>query len=327
MSILVIGSSNVDISVHTRSLPTPGETILGKNINFRFGGKGANQACACGRLGGDVVFLTSVGKDKYGKELIEHLSTCNVDVSRAKYSDKNATGTALIGIADNGMNAIVVVQGANLDCNSEYILQNEDCFENCNYVLLQMEIPVDAIETSIRLAKKYRKKIILNPAPANPKLNKRLYKYISYITPNETEVGIMAYGVRKRADLMNAASKLLEDGVENVVITLGSKGSTLYRRNQATIKVPPYKVKAIDTVAAGDCFNGAFAVAIEQGKTVLDSLRFANLASAISVTRYGAQESIPTKEEIMSFVDKFEETNCTNKIKKETVGDIIKNYA
>lgn len=301
MSVLVIGSTNIDITVQTEKLPLKGETVLGDSISFRFGGKGANQACACGKLGAKVTFLTAVGKDKYGKDIIEYLSTCNVDTSRVKYSDNNPTGTAVINVADDSSNSIVVVQGANLDCDCDYILQNEDCFKNCNYVLLQMEIPLAAIELSIKLAARYGKKVVLNPAPANPNIDKTLYKFITYITPNETEAEIMAYGIKKDDDLSKAANKLLEDGVNNVVITLGSNGAKLYTNNRTTISVPAYNVKAIDTVAAGDCFNGAFVTALEQGKDEESSLKFSNMASAIAVTRHGAQESIPTLDEINFF--------------------------
>lgn len=300
MSVLIVGSTNMDISATMERFPTKGETLLGNSISFQYGGKGANQACALGKLGADATFLTCVGDDSYGYEMVNYLKETGVNMDRVKYSSTHKTGTAIINVDARGNNTIVVIQGANLDCDVDYIRANEECFRSCDYVLLQMEIPIDAIEEAILMAAKYGKKVILNPAPASNQLSKDLYKYITYMTPNEVEVGIMA---GQEGDPEQNAEKLLKLGVQNVLVTLGEKGSHLYSRNHKSIYVPACEVDAVDTVAAGDCFNGAFAAALDRGESEGGAMEFANRASAIAVTRRGAQESMPTKEELetMSF--------------------------
>ena len=170
-SVLVIGSSNVDLSATVANLPKKGETLMGKSFSTSFGGKGANQAVACGKLGADVTFLSCVGNDDYGKNIIKYLSSVNVKTDLIKVSDNCPTGTALITIDDDGQNTIVVISGANAECDVEYLKANEEEFKKCEYVLLQMEIPIEAIEYAIECAYKYDKKIILNPAPADPNIS------------------------------------------------------------------------------------------------------------------------------------------------------------
>ena len=295
MSVLIIGSTNMDISASMERLPVKGETLLGTGIHYQYGGKGANQACALGKLGADTTFLTCVGDDGYGHEMVAYLKEAGVNMDRVKYSRRHGTGTAVIHVDARGDNTIVVIQGANLDCDVEYIQANEGCFEACDYVLLQMEIPFDAIAEAIRLGAKYGKKIILNPAPASDQLPRELYRYITYMTPNEVEVGVMA---GSEGDLDMSVGKLLALGVQNVLVTLGSEGAKLYSQNKKAIHVPACRVDAVDTVAAGDCFNGAFVAALDRGDSEEAAMQFANQASAIAVTRRGAQESIPTKEEM-----------------------------
>ena len=300
MSVLVIGSTNIDISIRVNRFPKKGETLLGSDISYKYGGKGANQACALGKLGGDVTFLTCVGEDAHGHEIIDSLKACGVDVSKVKYTNMHQTGTAIINVDDNGDNTIIVVQGANLECDVEYIKENEEAFAKCDYVLLQMEIPLNAIEEAIRLAAKYGKKVILNPAPASDALDKEVYKYITYMTPNETEIGIMAKQTGETKDLSN---KLKTMGVKNVLVTLGSKGAILYKEDGSEVTSDAYKVNALDTVAAGDCFNGAFVLGLDNGLSEKEAMQFANAASGIAVTRSGAQESIPTYDEVKEFIN------------------------
>ena len=299
MSVLVIGSTNMDISVGVDRFPKKGETLIGNDLAYKFGGKGANQACALGKLGAEVTFLTCVGDDNHGHEIITYLTSVGVKTDRVKFTKEYPTGTATITVDTNGDNIIIVIQGANKGCDVDYIRANEECFRFCNYVLLQMEIPFDAIEEAIRLAAKYNKKVILNPAPASDQLDKELYKHISYMTPNEVEIRVMA-GMDN--GLEANAQRLLELGVENVLVTLGSEGASLFSGVTESIHVPACKVEAVDTVAAGDCFNGAFAAALDRGEGVRDAMCFANRASAIAVTRKGAQESIPTKEELENII-------------------------
>ena len=295
MSVLVIGSTNIDISVEVDRFPIKGETLIGNSIAYKYGGKGANQACALGKLGADVTFLTCVGNDAHGHEIIEYLTSVGVKTDKVKYTEAYPTGTATITVDANGDNIIVVIQGANKGCDVSYIRENEDSFRNCDYVLLQMEIPFDAIEEAILLAAKYSKKVVLNPAPASKELNKTLYKHITYMTPNEVEINVMA---GDGDTLEENACHLLALGIDNVLVTLGSEGARLFSDATESIHVPAYKVEAVDTVAAGDCFNGAFVAALDRGENVREALKFANRASAIAVMRKGAQESIPTKEEM-----------------------------
>ena len=295
MSVLIIGSTNIDISASMERFPIKGETLLGKEISYRYGGKGANQACALGKLGADTTFLTCVGDDSHGHEMVAYLKSVGVNMERVKYSPYKRTGTAIINVDDRGDNTIVVIQGANLDCDVAYIRANEDCFRSCDYVLLQMEIPFDAIEEAIRLAARYGKKVVLNPAPASNQINQDLYKYITYMTPNEVEIKVMS---GTDGSLEQSAEELMRLGVQNVLVTLGSEGAELFSVGAKSIHVPACKVDAVDTVAAGDCFNGAFVAALDRGDSEEKAMEFANRAAAIAVTRRGAQESIPTKEEL-----------------------------
>lgn len=294
MSVLVIGSCNVDISVSVSHLPKKGETLLGHEINYSFGGKGANQAVACGKLGADVTFLGCVGSDEHGQKIREYLESVNVNCDYLKVSPIQPTGTAIISVDQVGQNTIVVIAGANSECDVDYLKAHQHAFEACDYVLLQMEIPLSAIEYAIELAKKFNKKVILNPAPALPELNPKLYAMIDYFTPNETELDIMA----NQSEMEQSIDYLLAKGVGNVLVTIGEKGA--YLINSSTREtIAGYAVEAIDTVGAGDCFNGAFVSALSLGESELDAIKFANKASSIAVTRKGAQEAIPMRDEVI----------------------------
>lgn len=294
MSVLVIGSCNVDLSVSVSMLPKKGETLLGQKMSYSFGGKGANQAVACGKLGADVTFLSCVGNDEHGQEIRNYLESVNVRCDRMKVSHLQPTGTAIITVDNEGQNTIVVIAGANSECDIDYLKENEDAFQSCDYVLLQMEIPLDAIEYAIACASKYNKKVVLNPAPALSNFNELLYPKIDYLTPNETELEIMAQSNHTMDDNIQS---LLNRGVKNILVTVGESGAYFVNR-QVKQLVETTKVVAIDTVGAGDCFNGAFVTALSQGMSDLEAIRFANKAAAIAVTRQGAQESIPTREEM-----------------------------
>ncbi|MBQ9047546.1 MAG: ribokinase [Solobacterium sp.] len=300
MKILVIGSSNVDITAAVHRFPEKGETVIGEDLRYAFGGKGANQATACGKLGGDIVFLTCVGNDTKGHETVAALSENHVDTSYVRFTDRHPTGTAVITVDHNGDNSIIVIQGANLDCNKQYLEANEKLFAACDYVLLQMEIPLDAVERAVELAAAHGKKVILNPAPADPAFRKDLYRHITYITPNETEVSIMAYGAPGHG-VEESAAKLIELGVQNVIVTLGCEGSMLVKQDGTSVRIPAHRVEAVDTVAAGDCYNGALVKALSEGREIEEAMEYAGMASALAVTRYGAQKSIPTKEELEAF--------------------------
>lgn len=297
MKILVIGSSNVDINVFLDKLPLKGETLLGDSMRYSYGGKGANQALACGKLGADVSFLSAVGDDDHGHTIIDNLSKYNVISDKIKISKDNVTGTALITIDANGDNTIVVVPSANYDCDLEYLKENDDEFKKSDFVLLQMEIPLESIEYSIRKAKEYEKTVILNPAPVHEGLDKDLFKMIDYLTPNETELDVLSRGLGDFDTIDEKIDALLEAGVKNIITTLGEKGAYLVNKDTRVL-VPAIKVKALDTVGAGDCFNGAFVSALANNTGIEEAIKFANQAASIAVTRLGAQEAIPTLEEV-----------------------------
>jgi ribokinase len=303
-NVLVVGSLNMDLVITVDKLPMVGETILGNDISYIPGGKGANQACAIGRLGGNVTMLGCVGKDNFGTLQKKQLSSCNVDVSFLKESDINPTGTAVIYINSKGENTIVVIPGANKECDVPYLKQNDVLFQQCDYILLQMEIPYEAIIHTLTRAKELGKTVILNPAPAPEPdyLPEEILKLIDHIIPNETE--LIKLSNEKKIDLdtlERGAKTLITRGAKNVIVTMGDRGSLLVNEKE-TSHYPARKVQAVDTTAAGDCFNGAFVVGLAEGKTESEAIKLANIASSIVVTRKGAQISIPTREETDSIL-------------------------
>ncbi|NLL75636.1 MAG: ribokinase [Clostridiales bacterium] len=295
--ILVIGSLNVDMVIEMKNMPLVGETVLGTQLTYIPGGKGANQACAVGKLGGDVKMLGCVGEDEFGDIQKDNLSACGVDTSYFKRSKTKKTGTASIYVDERGNNSIVVVAGANQECDISYLREHDDIIKECDYVILQMEIPYDAIFYAVNRAKELGKTVILNPAPAPEKLPDEILAKLDYITPNETE--LMKLCGRDGAqidDFIEGAKMLLQKGVKNVLVTLGERGALLVNANMAEV-FPTRKVVSVDTTAAGDCFNGAFAVALAEGRSQKEAIVFANVSSSIAVTRNGAQTSIPRREE------------------------------
>jgi len=301
--ILVIGSSNVDLVVDVPHTPKTGETILAKNMLKLPGGKGANQAFACGKLGGNVSFLSAIGDDSAGELLTHSLKSANVNqdcVSKIKDAD---TGIALIYIDAEGDNCIVVITGANDSCDVDYVTSHDDMLKDCDIMMIQAEVPIDAVLHSIRVAGKYGKTVIFNPAPAPKGLPDDIWKDIDFLTPNESELEILAgVSTDSEENMRVACGKLLEKGVKNVIITLGARGALLCNSDTFVI-YPAYKVKAVDTTAAGDTFNGALAVALAKGWNLADSIDFANRAAAVSVSRKGAQASIPSQGDIVAYFE------------------------
>lgn len=296
--ILVIGSLNMDMVIPVKDLPQKGETILGGTPAYIPGGKGANQACAAGKLGGTVTMLGKVGRDEMGRTLKENLSAAGVDVTHVEETDKAPTGMAVIYVSETGSNSIVVVPGANSLCDVEYIQANEGLIAAHDIIVLQLEIPYDAVFRAIELAKKHNRLVVLNPAPAPDSLPKGVITNLDYITPNETELariaGLPVGGVE---EAIAAGKKLVGEGVGTVLATLGEQGALLVTKDRAEV-IPTLKVDAVDTTAAGDTFNGAFVTALAEGRSEAESIAFGNKAAAISVTRKGAQTSIPTREEV-----------------------------
>lgn len=295
--ILVIGSLNMDMVIPVKELPQRGETILGGSPDYIPGGKGANQACAAGKLGGSVTMLGKVGKDAMGRTLKENLAAAGVDVSPVEETPDAPTGMAVIYVSETGSNSIVVIPGANALCDAAYIQANEDLIAASDIIVLQLEIPYEAVFRAIELAKKHGRLVVLNPAPAPDSLPLEVIAKLDYFTPNETELariaGLPVGGVE---EAIAAGKKLVSQGVGTVLATLGEAGALLVTSQEAKV-IPTLRVKAVDTTAAGDTFNGAFVTALAEGMDEAAAITFGNKAAAISVTRKGAQTSIPTRAE------------------------------
>ncbi|HMR20039.1 MAG TPA: ribokinase [Sphingobacterium sp.] len=298
--IIVLGSSNTDMVVQTERFPKPGETILGGDFFMNQGGKGANQAVAAARLGGDVLFVTSVGNDIFGKTALHALQKEGVDVSYTRIDQGTPSGVAVITIDRNGENNIVVAPGANGALLPDEVRHVEDLIQAGTLILMQLEIPIQTVEHIISKAAHRGAKVILNPAPAQT-LSQNILNKIYLLTPNEEEASLLTgIPVHDISSAQLAAKILVEKGVQNVVITLGSKGA-LALFEGTYIQVPAQKVMAVDTTAAGDVFNGALAVALNEGQPIPDALTFASQAAAIAVTRLGAQSSSPYRNEIEKY--------------------------
>jgi ribokinase len=297
--IVVIGSSNTDMVVKTRTLPEPGETVLGGTFFMNPGGKGANQAVAAARLKGNVTFVTKLGNDLFGEQARLLLAKEGIETRFIIKDKKNPSGVALITVDEHGENSIVVAPGSN-GALSAYDI-DEDVYgdDSSDVFLLQLEIPVSTVEFVAEKVAEKGTRVILNPAPAR-QISNELLGSLFIITPNENEAELLT-GIRV-TDMIsaeNAAFKLLKKGVRNVIITMGASGAFLLNEEGPKM-IPVVPVKAIDTTAAGDVFNGALAVAVSEGQSLLEAIDFANKAASISVTRMGAQASAPYRSEIES---------------------------
>lgn len=296
-NIIVIGSCNTDMVIKTDHLPAPGETVLGGSFMMNPGGKGANQAVAAARLKGHVSFIAKTGNDLFGKQSVEQYRNEGVNVEYIYSDPALPSGVALIIVDVNGENSITVASGANGSLSPEDIRKAQPAIEKADILLMQLEIPMETVEYAARTGKEQGLKVILNPAPARA-LPEKLLQNLYMIIPNETEAEILSgikvtdwESARKAADIISAK------GVDTVVITMGSKGALIKEKGQYH-EVPVPKVKPIDTTAAGDTFCGALCVALSEDKSVIDAVKFANKCASISVTRMGAQSSLPHREEI-----------------------------
>ncbi|MDR0505931.1 MAG: ribokinase [Dysgonamonadaceae bacterium] len=299
-NILVVGSSNTDMVIKTNHLPLAGETVLGGAFFMNPGGKGANQAVAIARLGGQVTFICKTGSDVFGYQSHQLFEEEGIDVSYVFSDTESPSGVALITVDENGENCIVVASGANANLKSDDIAQAEEAIDRADFVLMQLEIPIETVEFVAKKAAEKNKKVILNPAPARS-LSKELLQNLYAVTPNETEAELISgIKITDEASALKAAERIVELGVENVIITLGSKGAFVYGEGICEM-VSAFKVKAQDTTAAGDIFNGALTVALAENRPILDAVRFACKAAAISVTRIGAQSSAPYRNEVDVF--------------------------
>lgn len=296
MTIMVIGSANMDLIIQVEHIPVPGETILGGEFLTASGGKGANQAVAAARLGGDTSFVACIGEDSFGEQLISNYCKDNINIKHIKRSTK-PSGVAMIYVAKNGENSISVAPGANALLTPQDLDKLTAQFAHSQIVLTQLETPIETIMRAGELAKNNQCLFVLNPAPAQS-LPDTLYPLIDIITPNETEAALLTgIEVTDESSALTAAKVLFNRGVSNVIITMGAKGAFFYDGNISTL-IPTHKVAAIDTTAAGDTFNGALVSALAQNNTLLDAIAFANKAAALSVTKLGAQTSIPYLDEV-----------------------------
>lgn len=297
--ILVIGSSNTDMTIKSDNLPLPGQTILGGRFVMGPGGKGANQAVAAKRLGGNVEFICKVGHDIFGKNAADGYKKEGIDISHILYSTE-PSGVALILVDKTGENVISVAPGANGDLSVEDIESIANVIKEADYLILQLEIPTDAVIRAAKIAHEAGVYVILNPAPAC-KLPNELFQYISLITPNQTETELMT-GVKliNEQSFITAVENFNRMGVKDVIITLGSKGSLVCYDGKNEF-VPAIKVDAVDATAAGDTFCGAVCVALSQGKNLKEAAVFATKAASLTVQKMGAQDSIPSINDINMF--------------------------
>lgn len=296
-AILVIGSANMDLVVSTQRFPQPGETVFGNKFGMYPGGKGANQAVAAAKLGGEVYFLGKMGNDLFRERLCVGMRNDGVQLDHLLIDPNESTGMALITVDSNGQNEIVVVSGSNMNLSPADIVSKRALFAVAKIVLLQLEIPLDTVTQSARLAKEHGATVILNPAPAR-ELPQELLRLVDYLTPNETEAELLTkQAVHDQTSAQTAAMKLLAQGVKNVILTLGEKGALLVNHEKAEL-FPAKKVQAVDTTAAGDAFNGALAFSLANDKTVEEAIRFANTVAAYSATKMGAQSSMPTMKDV-----------------------------
>ncbi|MBE6155238.1 MAG: ribokinase [Firmicutes bacterium] len=294
--ILVIGSLNTDFSINVNKIPLPGETVNAQNLLISNGGKGANQAYTIGKLRGNVTMLGIVGTDIYGKDLIDSLKKVGVNTEFIKESNRNETGKAFIYVNPEGENCITIIHGANYLVDSHFILEHQKLIEEADIILIQLEIPLDTIQTILSLAQ--GKMILLDPAPANKELMNLDLTNVYLIKPNETELQTLTSMPTDTIEhTVIAAQSLIAKGIKNVIVSLGSKGSLLVSQKEAYL-IDALPVKAIDTTAAGDSFIASIALKLSMGETLIEAIKFATKVASIVVTQKGAQAAIPELEDI-----------------------------
>lgn len=300
--LVILGSVNADHILNVAHFPLPGETISGNQFQMVFGGKGANQAVAAGRCGANISFLACLGNDDIGKKAKAQLMTDNIDTKSIELIDDVATGVALIFVNQQGENVIGIHAGANGRLDTSYVQRHGNIIKEADALLMQLESPLDSVLKAAEIAKQENVQVILNPAPAQ-ELPDELLSLVDIITPNETETEYLT-GIKVVDDesAQQAADVLHNKGIKTVLITLGSRGVWVSEQNNKGCIVPAFKVKAVDTIAAGDTFNGALITALLEGQSMMSAIKFAHAAAAIAVTRAGAQPSVPWRHEVDTFL-------------------------
>jgi ribokinase len=303
--IVVVGSLNMDLVVRAPRAPEAGETIRGHDFQMVPGGKGANQAAAAAKLGGETAMVGRVGGDAFGPVLIQNMARQGVDANHIMIDQEASTGVAVITVDDTGENRIVISAGANGRVNKSDIERAEGLLRDAQFLILQFEIPLEVVDYAIEKAGHYPVKVILNPAPA-ASVSPEFLGRVDHLVPNETETKILTgLDVSDLSTAEKAAREFLSYGVGEVIITLGEEGALLVTRERVT-HVPAREVKAVDTTAAGDAFIGGFAVATARGFSPVEAVRYATCAGTLAVTKFGAQTSLPTAEEVQAlYVDKI----------------------
>jgi ribokinase len=305
--IVVIGSLNMDLVAVVPRLPGAGETLLGAKYFTAHGGKGANQAYAAAKLGGKVAMLGRVGFDDYGREMRANLHAVGCDVTGIKTVDASS-GIAMIMVAESGQNCIVVVPGANHSYRPSDLIADDVHLERAQFVMLQLETPIETVVEAARRAKRHGAQVILDPAPALPGLPAELFQHVDLLTPNESEAAQLlgrSPGDLTTDDAASIAQQLQALGPQAIVIKMGPQGCLLADRSQIT-QIPAPRVQAVDTTAAGDIFNAALTVARAEGASLRNACEFAVRAAALSVTRFGAQPSVPSRLEVESPFEKLD---------------------
>ncbi|MBU1662436.1 MAG: ribokinase [Chloroflexi bacterium] len=303
MNIVVVGSLNMDLVVRIAQIPRPGETLLGGVFKTFPGGKGANQAVAAARLGAHVIMIGCVGDDAFGQEMRNALIAEGIDTTHVLVHPESATGVALIQVDAKGQNSIAVASGANFQLTAADVEKAMQAVGKIDVLVMPLETPLETIYTAAKIASIRGAKILLNPAPAQV-LNQDLLKLVDVLLPNEYEIALMAGlpPLQSAADARNAAEKLLSLGARNLLVTMGGQGAIFFDGKMES-KISAYPIQAVDTTAAGDCFVGALAVGLCEGKSIVASAEFASAAAAISATRDGAQPSLPRREEVIQFMN------------------------
>ena len=299
-NLVVLGSINADHILNLNSFPTPGETVTGSHYQVAFGGKGANQAVAAGRSGANIAFIACTGDDDIGERVRKQLASDNIDIAPVSVISGEATGVALIFVNAEGENVIAIHAGANAALSPALVEAQHDRIAQASALLMQLESPIESVLAAAKIARRHNTTVALNPAPAR-ELPDELLSLVDIITPNETEAEkLTGIRVENDEDAAKAALALHAKGIHTVLITLGSRGVWASVNGEGH-RVPGFKVDAVDTIAAGDTFNGALITALLEETPLPEAIRFAHAAAAIAVTRKGAQPSVPWREEIRRF--------------------------